>query len=333
VAENALLTIDLNAGTAYYFVVGSNDGVGGTLAISIEQTCFPLYRQINPVVSQGGPITVNVPGAPLGPSSGDLVFVWVCHRQAGYSTSPAGFTLLERTISGATRAELHVKTAGANEISLSNYTFTLPGGIGNFAAQGMAFSVKGGTVDDHSIRANASGSDGADAVTATNLYSWVFLLGARSVPTNTGISDTVPAFAGWATTDPGSLYEVENTQTFNEEGLRCGLAVGQLTPAGSTGDGSWTPSAGDETVGALLVVGVNSCGGSDILSSKIPQANSSECCASSELGAVEGGGNPPPGAGVEHPVLMSAAWTGRCEGGGVVPLLADLTDAESWSDS
>ncbi len=102
-------------------------------------------------------------------------------------------------------------------------------------------------------------------------------------------------------------------------------------------------SAGENrTANTTIMFGPSSsCGFTTLLgaeastgySPQIPQANSSECCASSELGAVEGGGNPPPGAGVEHPVLLSAAWTGRCEGGGVVPLLPDLTDAENWSDS
>lgn len=82
----------------------------------------------------------------------------------------------------------------------------------------------------------------------------------------------------------------------------------------------------------------SSCGFTTLLMSdvaitpNIPQANSSECCAS-EGTAVEGGGSPAPGAGVSHPVLLSAAWTGRCTGGGTVPLLADLTDDEDWSDS
>ena len=62
----------------------------------------------------------------------------------------------------------------------------------------------------------------------------------------------------------------------------------------------------------------------------IPQNNSAECCASP---GIEGQGTVAPGAGVERPVLMSAAWIGLCDGGGTVPLLADLTDAENWSDS
>jgi hypothetical protein len=65
-------------------------------------------------------------------------------------------------------------------------------------------------------------------------------------------------------------------------------------------------------------------------SPEIPSANSSECCASP---GVEGSGETVPGAGVEHPVLLSAAWSGRCDGGGQVDLLPDLTDAEDWSDS
>jgi hypothetical protein len=62
----------------------------------------------------------------------------------------------------------------------------------------------------------------------------------------------------------------------------------------------------------------------------IPQNNSAECCASP---AVEGKGTVAPGAGVERPVLMSAAWNGRCTGGGTVVAVADLTDDENWSDS
>lgn len=58
--------------------------------------------------------------------------------------------------------------------------------------------------------------------------------------------------------------------------------------------------------------------------------NSAECCASP---GVEGKGIVAPGAGVERPVLMSAVWTGRCTGGGTVVAVADLTDAEDWSDS
>jgi len=76
-----------------------------------------------------------------------------------------------------------------------------------------------------------------------------------------------------------------------------------------------------------VLIGDTGCGG---VSPEMPANNSAECCASP---GVEGQGTVAPGAGVERPVLMSAAWTGRCDGGGTVPLLADLTDAENWSDS
>ena len=78
--------------------------------------------------------------------------------------------------------------------------------------------------------------------------------------------------------------------------------------------------------GTLLAEDASTATGSP----SIPSANSSECCASP---GVEGSGETVPGAGVEHPVLMSAAWTGRCDGGGTVDLLPDLTDDEDWSDS
>jgi hypothetical protein len=76
-----------------------------------------------------------------------------------------------------------------------------------------------------------------------------------------------------------------------------------------------------------LIIGDTGCGGA---TPEIALNNSAECCASP---GTEGSGVAAPGAGVERPVLMSAAWTGRCEGGGTVPLLADLTDDEDWSDS
>src|SRR4029077_20601482 len=76
-----------------------------------------------------------------------------------------------------------------------------------------------------------------------------------------------------------------------------------------------------------LLIGDTGCGG---VSPEIPPNNSAECCASP---GVEGKGTVAPGAGVERPVLMSAGWTGRCDGGGTVVAVADLTDAEDWSDS
>jgi len=76
-----------------------------------------------------------------------------------------------------------------------------------------------------------------------------------------------------------------------------------------------------------LLIGDTGCGGA---TPEITLNNSAECCASP---GVEGSGVASPGAGVERPVLLSAAWTGRCDGGGTVPLLADLTDGEDWSDS
>jgi hypothetical protein len=76
-----------------------------------------------------------------------------------------------------------------------------------------------------------------------------------------------------------------------------------------------------------LLIGDTGCGG---VSPEIPANNSAECCASP---AVEGKGTVAPGAGVERPVLMSAAWNGRCTGGGTVVAVADLTDDEDWSDS
>jgi hypothetical protein len=76
-----------------------------------------------------------------------------------------------------------------------------------------------------------------------------------------------------------------------------------------------------------LIIGDTGCGG---VSPEIPANNSAECCASP---GVEGSGVAGPGAGVERPVLLSAAWGGRCTGGGSVALLADLTDDEDWSDS
>lgn len=65
------------------------------------------------------------------------------------------------------------------------------------------------------------------------------------------------------------------------------------------------------------------------LTPAIPLANSSSCCASK---GKQGSGVAAPGAGVVKK-LLNAAWTGRCTGGGSVPLLPDLSDTESWSDS
>jgi len=76
-----------------------------------------------------------------------------------------------------------------------------------------------------------------------------------------------------------------------------------------------------------ILIGDTGCGAT---SPEIPAGNSAECCANP---GVEGSGVAAPGAGVEHPVLLSPAWTGRCTGGGTVDILADLTDAENWSDS
>jgi hypothetical protein len=76
-----------------------------------------------------------------------------------------------------------------------------------------------------------------------------------------------------------------------------------------------------------IIFGDTGCGAT---SPEITAGNSAECCANP---GVEGSGVAAPGAGVEHPVLLSPAWTGRCTGGGTVDLLADLTDAENWSDS
>jgi hypothetical protein len=88
------------------------------------------------------------------------------------------------------------------------------------------------------------------------------------------------------------------------------------------------------TASSTLFAPSTSCSFSTLLtytpSPEIPLANSSECCASP---GVEGSGETVPGAGVEHPVLLSPAWVGRCDGGGQVDLLPDLTDAEDWSDS
>jgi hypothetical protein len=248
-ATKAYLTLDLTAGTPYYFVVGTFAGAGGTLAISIAETNYPIFRSINPVVSAGGPLSVNVPGSPKGPSEGDLVFVLLGHKEASYSTPPSGFTLVDRTISGSTRGELYVKTAGANEIALSTYNFTLAS-TGAIAAVGLAFAVAGGTIDAHSVQANASGASGSTSITATNPYSWVLSLavGATYTPPST--------FSSWATGSPGSLtmLEIEDTGTLNGSDVRIGFAAAQLTPAGATGASSWSGTSGD-TVGFLLAIG------------------------------------------------------------------------------
>lgn len=63
---------------------------------------------------------------------------------------------------------------------------------------------------------------------------------------------------------------------------------------------------------------------------QIPVNNSAECCDSK---GIEGAGVAAPGAGVVRDELLSGAWIGRCDGGGTVTDVPDLTDAEDWSMS
>jgi hypothetical protein len=307
--DTSRLPVALTAGTTYFILFGSLAGVGGSLSVSIAQTSFPMFRSINPVVSAGGPLSINVPGSPKKPSAGDLVFCLLGHKEADWSTPPAGFTLVDRAISGSLRGELYVKTSDGAEGS--TYSFTLPSS-GAIAAVGLAFAVGAGTLNAHSVRANGSAASGSASITPTKPYSWIFSLGVRSA------YSFGQTFSAWGAL---GFEEIEDTGTLNETGVAIGFSAITLTPAGATGDSSWTSSVSGDSVGFLIAVGANAA----VIA--IPVDDSKPCCGTE---ATPGG----PGTGVALPPAGTAPlpdWTPVCAGGGVYPAGTSDTNSESWA--
>lgn len=139
---------------------------------------------------------------------------------------------------------------------------------------------------------------------------------------------------GSAASDGRVSVQINGTEIYAQTGMRIGFLV-----RNGTGGQGWIPPsvANWETVlltcqGRLDDLCIRDDTGTQCFDavSTFPVNNSSICCGSE---GVEASGVSAPGAGVKRPVLMSPAWAGRCDGAGAVALLADLTDAENWSDS
>lgn len=102
---------------------------------------------------------------PSGTVDNDIMFMWLTHKGAAYATMPAGWTLIQRNISGSTRGELHWKRASGEG---ANYSVT---GLAD-TALGMIASYIGGllvgdVVNVSNSIANAAGTYTTPQVTPT----------------------------------------------------------------------------------------------------------------------------------------------------------------------
>jgi hypothetical protein len=324
VASNgSQVILELTGGTTYRILVGSYDGVGGSLTVTAEEYLGPFYRGRS-AASQGGPLTPGVPQFPDTPNAGDLVFVVLCHYEASYATAnTAGFTALEQITINGFKAELWQRTAVANEYGTvgPTYSFSLPR-TGNIAAIAQAFWVGGfGGRTPHvvrSARGNASGVKGTTSITPADANAVVI-----SAQCLHNTSTFVVSMSGWNTGAPGSLSltEQNNQISANEsKETEIGFAtVGQIS--GATGDSSLTMGTGDNV--AFLLAISTSAPATPVMPEPGSQVdNSTPCCDSHAGGSATGPVTPP----------VTSFWYRRCTGGGVVPTAADVAEPEDWHD-
>jgi hypothetical protein len=177
-------------------------------------------------------------------AEGDLMVMFFTHKGADWATVPAGWTLIARDISGATRGEAHWKRAAAGE-------------SGTYAVSDLASTACGYTIslggclpssdpiDVVATRANASGDSGTAGVTTTTNKALVVSIAAL------GYNYALSAWTGASL--PVDLVEMADGGTTTGTRSRIGWAHVALATAGATGETGWTSTA-VENVGICFAI-------------------------------------------------------------------------------
>lgn len=139
----------------------------------------PAFRAVSAVATGSTSLTIT---KPTGTADLDIMLMFLTHKGAGYATMPAGWTVIEQNIQGATRGELHWKRASSEG---ANYA------VADLADTAVGFIVSypgckttGSPIDVSTSRANAIGANGVASLTATIANSLLVLSAHMSNASN-----------------------------------------------------------------------------------------------------------------------------------------------------
>lgn len=191
---------------------------------------------------------------PTGTTNDDILVMVLAHKGTDWAVVPAGWTLIQRDLSGATRGELYWKRASgeAGPYSITGLATVAAGAI---AAYGGGL-LSGDVVNVSSVRANASGTNGGSAaVTSTHARALVICGTAVGANVSDITMETEANAANLALgpADPNIAY-LERFAQVGTAGIDVALHHGQQRLAGTTGQPRASASIAAENVGLLAVL-------------------------------------------------------------------------------
>lgn len=191
------------------------------------------------VATSGVGTTEATFAVPTGVVDGDILIAALAHKGGAYGTWPAGWTLVDRALSVATRGEVYWRRASSEP---GSYTVTGLGTSATVACRAYTGGLASGdVVEGYEILAVAAGS-GTGAPNLTTTDPNLLLLHITMAGDNTNLSTTfvrsglaAPFNAGpdpQVTTQPNFL----NVGTATGGGTRVGVAHWMKTIPGDTGE-------------------------------------------------------------------------------------------------